>query len=136
MNIRLLSLTTTAAISLALVGCEGMNSQTAGTLGGAATGALVGGVAGNNIKGISKEEGAIAGALVGGLIGNRMGAQQDQINAIDARANNMTLSVRNSNGSITPVPLTRVQGDTWRGPRGEIYQGVPSEGQLRQLYGF
>lgn len=136
MKNRFLTLTAAAAVSLTLIGCEGMNSQTSGTLGGAATGALVGGIAGNNISGISKEEGAIAGALVGGLIGNRMGAQQDQIRAIDARANNMTLSVRNSNGSVTPVPLTRVQGDTWRGPRGEIYQGVPSEGQLRQLYGF
>lgn len=136
MKHRILSLTAVAVTSIALVGCEGMNSQTTGTLGGAATGALVGGIAGNNIKGINKTEGAIAGALVGGLIGNRMGAQQDQINAMDARTNYMTVSVRNSNGSVTPVQLSRVQGDIWRGPRGEQYNGVPSEGQLRQLYGF
>lgn len=136
MNIRTLSLTTVAVTSLALVGCEGMSNQTSGTIGGAATGALIGGIAGNNIKGINKTEGAIAGALVGGLLGNTMGRQQDQINAIDARTNYMTVSVRNSNGSVTPVQLSRVQGDIWRGPRGEQYNGVPSEGQLRQLYGF
>lgn len=136
MKTRILSLTAAAITSIALVACEGMNNQTTGTLGGAATGALVGGIAGNNISGINKTEGAIAGALVGGLLGNTMGRQQDQINAIDARTNYMTVSVRNSNGSITPVQLTRVQGDIWRGPRGEQYNGVPSEGQLRQLYGF
>ncbi|MFM7180115.1 MAG: glycine zipper domain-containing protein [Verrucomicrobiales bacterium] len=136
MKIRAFSITAAAITSLTLVGCEGMNNQTSGTLGGAATGALVGGIAGNNIDGISKTEGAIAGALVGGLLGNTMGRQQDQINAIDARTNYMTVSVRNSNGSVTPVQLSRVQGDIWRGPRGEQYNGVPSEGQLRQLYGF
>lgn len=113
-----------------------MNSQTRSTLGGATAGAVAGGIIGNNVKGINSTEGAIGGALIGGLIGNTMGRQQDQINAIDARTNYMTVSVRNSNGSITPVQLTRVQGETWRGPRGEIYNGVPSENQLRGMYGF
>lgn len=124
------------ATSASLMSCEGMNSQTRGTLGGATAGAVAGGIIGNNVKGINSTEGAIGGALIGGLIGNTMGRQQDQINAIDARTNYMTVSVRNSNGSITPVQLTRVQGETWRGPRGEIYNGVPSENQLRGMYGF
>lgn len=122
--------------SLSLISCEGMNSQARGTVGGATAGALIGGIAGNNISGINKTEGAIAGAVIGGLLGNTMGRQQDQINAIDARTNYTTVSVRNSNGSITPVQLTRVQGETWRGPRGEIYNGVPSESQLSRSYGF
>lgn len=87
MKIRTLSITAAAITSLALVGCEGMSNQTSGTLAGAGTGALVGGIAGNNISGINKTEGAIAGALVGGLLGNTMGRQQDQINAMDARVN-------------------------------------------------
>lgn len=76
----------TAILATSFVGCTGMSHQTSGTLGGAAIGAGLGAVAGNNIKGISKTEGAIAGGLVGGLIGNRMGAQQDQINNLNARS--------------------------------------------------
>lgn len=136
MNICNLPTLAATLATLTLVGCEGMNNQTSGTLGGAALGGGLGAVAGNNIRGINSTEGAIAGALVGGLLGNTMGRQQDQINSIDARMNYYTVSVRNSNGSVTPVQLTRVQGETWRGPRGELYNGVPSEGQLRQLYGF
>ncbi len=124
------------ASCFALAACDGMNSQTTGTLGGAATGALVGGVAGHNIDGINKGQGAVAGALVGGLVGNQMGRQQDQINAMDARMNYSTVAVRNSNGSVTPVQLRRGQGDSWIGPQGEVYSGMPSESQLRRLYGF
>ena len=131
----LLLLIPVLAASVALVGCE--TAQGTGTLAGAGTGALVGGIAGANIRGINKTAGAIAGALVGGLVGNQMGRQQDQINAMDARVNTTTVYVRNSNGSISPVMLRRAQGDSWVGPRGEYYNGVPSEGRLRSAgYGF
>ena len=125
-----------AIAAIALTGCTGMSNQASGTVGGAAAGAALGGIAGNNISGISTAEGAIAGAVVGGLLGNTMGRQQDQINSMDARVNYHTVSVRNSNGSITPIQLRRQQGDTWVGPRGELYYGLPSEYQLRNVYGF
>lgn len=48
---------------------------------------------------------------------------------------NVTINVQNSNGSFTPVTLNRA-GSQWVGPRGEYYDGVPSVGQLRPVYGF
>ncbi len=57
-------------------------SETGGTLVGAGSGAALGAIAGNNIRGINSTEGAVAGALVGGLLGNTMGRQQDQIDHI------------------------------------------------------
>lgn len=47
----------------------------------------------------------------------------------------ITISLQNSNGSFTPVTLRQV-GTQWVGPRGEYYNGVPSVGQLRPMYGF
>ena len=126
----------TMVLAASMTSCETMNNQTAGTLGGAALGGTLGAIAGNNIDGLGTAGGAAIGAGLGGLVGNRMGAQQDQINDIDSRVNYMTVSVQNSNGSVTPVQLRRVQGDIWAGPRGEQYNGVPSSNQLRGAYGF
>lgn len=123
--------------SAALVGCEGMSNQTSGTLGGAGTGALAGAIIGNNVDGINSWQGAAGGAVLGGLVGNQMGRQQDQINAIDSRVNYQTVHVRNSDGSVTPVQLRRAQGDQWVTPRGNVYNGMPSERQLKQAgFGF
>ena len=123
--------------AVGLCGCtqDPYGNQTIGTVGGAATGAAAGAVIGNNVRGVSTAEGAIAGALIGGLVGNRMGAQQDQINQNRIAANQQVVNVRNSNGSYTPVVLTRV-GAQWEGPRGELYPNLPSEEQLRRSYGF
>tara|TARA_R110002096_G_scaffold104771_20_gene230776 strand:+ start:5299 stop:5700 length:402 start_codon:yes stop_codon:yes gene_type:complete len=130
------SLFLTAIIAiLGIVGCE---SPQSGTAVGAGTGALVGAIAGNNIDGLSKAEGAIAGAVVGGVIGNVQGRQQGQIKAMQgeiAAQNQTVINVRNSNGSTTPVVLQR-SGNGWQGPRGEIYETVPSESQLKSVYGF
>ncbi len=46
------------------------------------------------------------------------------------------IMVENSNGSRTPVELEPLGNNQWRGPRGEIYDGLPSEEQLRKGYGF
>ena len=123
----------------ALIGCATPPTQEATrTAVGAGAGALAGGIAGNNIDGISKTEGAIAGAIVGGLLGNQMGRQQDQINTMQgqiAQTNRTVVNVRNSNGSTTPVVLHRA-GDRWQGPRGELYDNLPDEFQLRDVYGF
>ena len=135
MKSNLIKILPVLAAGIALVGCE--TAQGTGTLVGAGTGAGLGAIAGNNIRGINKTEGAVAGALVGGLMGNLYGRQQDQINAMDARVNTTTVYVRNRNGSESPVMLRRAQGDTWVGPRGEYYQGLPSSNQLRAAgYGF
>ncbi|MBU1002345.1 MAG: hypothetical protein KKE73_07450 [Proteobacteria bacterium] len=44
--------------------------------------------------------------------------------------------IRNPNGSKTPVQLTRVGHNQWKGPRGEVYYQIPSEEQLRPAYGL
>ncbi len=43
--------------------------------------------------------------------------------------------ITNSNGSRTPVRLTR-QGAWYIGPRGEWYPTMPTNEQLRVIYGF
>ena len=64
MNIKLLA-AVAAASMLALTGCGTMDRQTAGTLGGAA----VGGVLGSAVLG--GPLGTLGGAAAGGYIGNR-----------------------------------------------------------------
>ena len=126
---------------LSLAGCD-MTNQGTGTLIGAGGGAGLGAIMGNNVEGLSKAEGAIAGAVVGGVLGNVMGSQQDQINSVRSQANSANqaanstvINVENSNGSHTPVLLTRAQNG-WQGPRGEFYDNIPTESQLRRAYGF
>lgn len=146
---------TSAALMAALLvtGCATQATGTApgkGTAVGAGTGAVLGAglgmVAGNNVKGISKTEGAIAGALVGGLLGGVMGNQQDamqrqnesvnqRLQSVEAQANTTVVNVTNSNGSTTPVVLHR-SGSQWVGPRGELYNALPGEAQLKPVYGF
>jgi len=47
----------------------------------------------------------------------------------------ITVWVRNSNGSQSPVKLTR-SGPGYLGPRGEYYHDMPNNEQLRMVYGF
>jgi outer membrane lipoprotein SlyB len=126
----------TACLSLAsssvLTSCD---TTASGALVGGAAGAGLGAIAGNNIHGLSKGEGALIGGAAGALIGGAHGRQQQQINQTRNEANTQIVNVRNSNGSTTPVTLVR-QGSQWQGPRGEMYNNLPSQGQLSQSYGF
>lgn len=47
-----------------------------------------------------------------------------------------TVMVENSNGSRTPVDLQLLGSNQWKGPRGEIYNGLPDNDQLQDAYGF
>jgi hypothetical protein len=47
----------------------------------------------------------------------------------------ITVWITNSNGSSTSVQLTRV-GSWYRGPQGEYYASMPTNEQLRAVYGF
>jgi len=47
-----------------------------------------------------------------------------------------TIWVTNSNGSKTPVELKPAGGGQWMGPKGEVYEELPTEDQLRETYGF
>jgi len=47
----------------------------------------------------------------------------------------ITVWITNSNGSMTSIQLTR-EGSWYRGPRGEYYTSIPTNEQLRIVYGF
>jgi len=141
------------AVALLGAGCATQSGQPAagrGTALGAATGAALGAgaglILGNNVKGVPRTEGAVAGAVVGGLLGGVMGYQRDasarqntavnqRLNSVEQQANTTVINISNSNGSTTPVVIHR-SGNQWIGPRGEVYNNLPSEAQLRPVYGF
>ncbi len=135
--------------AVAITGCE--TAAGTGTLIGAGTGAVLGGATGAAIGGHRRgHRGARDGAAVGTLLGAAAGAgtgyligkqvdknrQQDAaIQQAQMDANTVIVNVQNSNGSLTPVRLVR-QGNVWVGPRGETYTTLPTEDQLRPVYGF
>ena len=131
-------------VSLAFIGCatsDGTGPSSAaktaglGTLAGAGLGAIIGHQSGHTAEGAAI--GAGAGAVGGYILGNEKdkAQTQSQLNAVQAQANTVIINVTNSNGSITPVTLTR-QGNLYVGPKGEQYTSLPTEEQLRKVYGF
>lgn len=106
---------------------------------GAALGALAGAGVGQAIGGNS--EATVIGAAIGGAAGYMIGNEEDKRAARAERAriyeemNYVTVNVRNSNGSISRVRL-RKEGIGYVGTRGEYYEHLPTEEQLRPVYGF
>ena len=124
------------AVSLGLTlvaGCES-DAQT-GALLGTAAGAGVGALAGGST------EGTLIGAAVGGGVGYILGSEQDkkktraEMDSLRHEMSTVMVKVTNSNGSVIQVPL-RKQGVGYVGPRGEYYDKLPTEDQLRPIYGF
>ena len=119
--------------SVFLVGCQS-DAQT-GTAIGALAGAGIGQLAGGDT------EGTLIGAAVGGTAGYILGNEGDKKKAEAEREdirrdmNTVLVKVTNSNGSIIQVPL-RKQGVGYVGTRGEYYATLPTEDQLRPVYGF
>ena len=60
---------------------------------------------------------------------------QAERDSLRQEINTVTVNVTNSNGSIIPAKLTR-QGPGYVGPSGEYYDKLPTEEQLRPVYGF
>lgn len=141
------------AVGLAFSGCatskdagggasSGAKTAGLGALAGAGLGAIIGHQSGHTAEGA-----AIGGALGAGggyVIGNEkdkaqtqedLAATRAQANAAAAAANTVVINVHNSNGSITPITLTR-QGNVYVGPKGEQYTTLPTEEQLKGVYGF
>lgn len=106
-----------------------------GALAGAGLGAIIGHQSGHTGEGAAI--GAAAGGAGGYILGNEKDKTQMQsdIQAAQAQASTVIINVHNSNGSITPVTLTR-QGNLYVGPKGEQYTTLPTEDQLKQVYGF
>ena len=104
--------------------------------------ALVGGAMGGVIGYQSGE--ALAGALIGaGILGtgellkqtDQLAQQEEREKCREEGAEKVVVEVTNSNGSITPVELKK-KGCAYIGPNGERYDELPSEEQLRPVYGF
>ena len=118
---------------LFVVGCES-DAQTGAAI-GALAGAGIGGLAGGD------SESALIGAAVGGGAGYMLGNEGDKKKAAAERQgireeiNTVTVNVTCSNGSIIMVRLKK-QGVGYVGTRGEYYDKLPTEDQLRPLYGF
>ena len=108
---------------------------------GAVLGAVLGGVIGNNVgDGENQVLGAAIGAASGAWAGQQTGQAQDRtrqrIDNLERQATSQTIMVSNSNGSYTPVNIVNIGNGQYRGPRGEIYNGMPTESQLKSVYGF
>ena len=121
-------------LGLAIItGCES-DTQTGAAIGSLA-GAGIGQLAGGNT------ESTLIGAAVGGGAGYVIGNEQDkkktkaEMDSIRQEMNVVTVNVTNSNGSIITVRL-RKQGVGYVGPRGEYYNTLPTEDQLKPIYGF
>ena len=132
---RFVTLTLWASIALALActaGCE-TDAQT-----GALIGTAVGAAAGQAIGGDTKA--TLIGAGLGAAGGYMIGGEQDkkktrgEIAAVRAEQNTVTVWITNSNGSQTPVKLLK-NGPNYIGPGGEHYNGMPTEEDLKKLYG-
>lgn len=143
---RAILLTGMVALAAGAIGCaspqyQARRSEANSALAGAIVGGTLGGIIGNNVgDGKNDVLGAAIGAATGAWIGQQYGQQQDQIRhrleALEGAHSAETIMIANSNGSYTPVTLTKVGYGQYRGPRGEIYPSRPTEEQLRAAYGF
>ena len=119
--------------SVFVVGCAN-DAQTGAVVGGLA-GAGIGQLAGGHTE--ATLIGAAIGAGTGYIVGNEGERKKTeaQINAVRADQQSVIVWITNSNGSKVPVRLTK-SGPNFVGPRGELYAQLPSQEQLRPVYGF
>jgi len=100
-------------------------------------GAIVGGIIGYQSH--EEGEGAAIGAglfVVGELLkqSDRHHRDRDHEHK-DRRPEQVVVEIHNDNGSITPVKLKKKDG-SYIGPKGEHYEQLPTEEQLKPLYGL
>lgn len=107
----------------------------------AITGAIVGGIIGYQSH--EEGEGAAIGAAIFG-VGELLSQLDDHDECKEKKHRDKdddgcreiyVIQVHNSNGSITPVEVEK-QGDIFIGPKGEQYEHLPTEEQLKPVYGF
>ena len=123
-------------VSLVLTFAAGCQSD-------AQTGSIIGALAGAGIGQLAggDTEATLIGAAIGGGAGYMLGNESDKKKAAADRAllrddmNHVTVNVTNSNGSVSQVRLKK-QGVGYVGTRGEYYSNLPTEDQLRPIYGF
>ncbi len=108
---------------------------------GAGIGAGLGAILGHNLGGGGNDRalGAAAGALIGGTLARQHAQQaelQRRVDHLQQQQFYTTVWIQNSNGSRTPVLLRMTEGGQYIGPRGEYYPSMPTEEQLRAVYGL
>ena len=121
-------------IALLIVGgCQ--NDAMTGTAVGSLAGAGIGQLAGGDTE--STLIGAAIGAGTGYIFGNESDKKKtaNEMQHIRQEIDTQIVRVTNSNNSIILVKLRR-QGVGWVGTRGEYYSKLPTEDQLRPVYGF
>ncbi len=107
----------------------------------AITGAIIGGIVGYQSE--EPGEGAGVGAVlfgVGALLGEIDRANEDCDGEDDDEDDcdpqeEVVIEIHNDNGSTMPVVLKK-KGATYIGPKGEKYDRLPTEEQLRPIYGL
>ena len=119
--------------SLLIAGCE--SDAQVGSAIGALAGAGIGQLAGRDAE--STLIGAAVGGTAGYMFGNESERQKAQAEMACMRQEMRTVAVNitNSNGSVSQVRLRR-HGVGYVGTRGEYYHRLPTEDQLRPIYGF
>jgi len=118
---------------LMMTGCRtaAQTGAAVGVLAGAGLGQVIGGTTGATI----------IGAAIGGAAGYMIGNEDDKIRARTERVHMrqemdyVTVNISNSNGSISRVRLRR-EGIGYIGTCGEFYDHLPTEEELRPVYGF
>ena len=114
-------------------GCQ--NDAMTGSAVGALAGAGIGQLAGGHTE--STLIGAAVGAGAGYILGNESERKktQTEMQYLQQEMNTATVNVTNSNGSVSQVRLRRY-GVGYVGTRGEYYATLPTQDQLRPVYGF
>ena len=136
MEKKLMKIIATVILGLGMIfftGCE--SGAQIGSAIGALAGASIGQLAGGDT------EATLIGAAVGGAAGYMVGNESDKVYAHAERADmrremeTVPVNITNSNGSISQVRLKR-HGVGYVGTRGEYYNHLPTEDELRPIYGF
>ncbi|MEK7994648.1 MAG: hypothetical protein AAB403_12660 [Planctomycetota bacterium] len=127
-------------LSLVLGLCGGCNEGNGGLklnpiYSQALLGALVGGIVGYQSE--EPGEGAAVGAVVLGVgeLLSQLDREHKDRERKDECAKQVVVEIHNDNGSITPVKLKK-EGSDYMGPRGERYEELPTEEQLKSIYGL
>jgi hypothetical protein len=118
---------------LLIAGCanSAQTGMAVGVLAGAGLGQMIGGHTGATLAG------AAIGGAAGYVIGNEDDKQRAEMERVHMRQemDYVTVNITNSNGSISRVRL-RGEGIGYVGARGEFYDHLPTQDELRPVYGF
>ena len=133
--------------SLAMSACGGCSSDRGGSSArlklhpiyeSALWGAAIGGIIGYQSD--EAGEGAALGAVifgVGALLTqtDKMPQEHREHKHEEEEEQEVVIQIHNDNGSLTPVVLQK-KGGTYIGPNGEHYKRLPTEEQLKPIYGL